>query len=91
MIEPLQSATPVLIGPHTGNFEPLASDLVQAGAAMRVTDADSMATALRELLQAPQLRAQMIAAGEKVLEPHQGATLRNCELVEKLLCMNHQE
>ena len=85
MIEPLQHDRPVLIGPHTGNFEPLATHLCAAGAALRVTDHETIVTALRDLLRNPDRREQMIVAGEKVLEEHQGATLRTCQLVEGLM------
>jgi 3-deoxy-D-manno-octulosonic-acid transferase len=88
MIEPLQSGRPVLIGPHTGNFEPLASRLCEAGAGRRITDADSIIAALRELLPSPARRQVMILAATKILAIHQGATERNCELVEKLIESN---
>ena len=85
MIEPLQAGTPVLFGPHTGNFEPLATRLCKAGAAIRVNDQLEIANAVRSLLGNEEKRAAMIASAKGILEPHQGATIRNCELVEKLL------
>lgn len=85
MIEPLQAGAPVLIGPHTGNFEPLATRLCNAGAAVRVNDSEEMATTAQTLLSDPEKRSSMIAAANDVLRTHQDATLRNCELVEKLL------
>jgi len=85
MIEPLQLGAPVLIGPHTGNFEPLATELCKAGALLRVTDSANIASAVHSLLQDSQKRRAMIVATSHVLEAHQGATLRNCELVEALL------
>ena len=85
MIEPLQLGAPVLIGPHTGNFEPLATELCKAGALLRVTDSANIASAVHSLLQDSQKRRAMIVATSHVLEAHQGATLRNCELLEALL------
>ena len=85
MIEPLQAGTPVLIGPHTGNFEPLATRLCDAGAAIRVNDSEGILSATRTLLSDPGKRSSMIASATDVLRPHQGAAERNCELVEKLL------
>ncbi|MCE9586981.1 MAG: hypothetical protein K8R57_01545 [Verrucomicrobia bacterium] len=85
MIEPLQAGVPVLIGPHTGNFEPLATQLCEAGAAIRVNDQKEIINSVRSLLSNAEKRTSMIAAANNVLKPHQGATVRNCELVEKLL------
>jgi len=85
MIEPLQAGVPVLIGPHTGNFEPLATQLCEAGAAIRVNNQQDIVDSVRSLLGNPEKRMTMIAAANNVLKPHLGATVRNCELVEKLL------
>jgi 3-deoxy-D-manno-octulosonic-acid transferase len=85
MIEPLQNHRPVVIGPHTENFEPLASHLCAAGAALRVSDAASLVSALQSLLVDSCKRQRMIQAAEKILEPHQGSTLRTCEFVKSLL------
>lgn len=85
MIEPLRAGAPVLIGPFTGNFEPLATRLCEAGAALRVNDRHGITSAVRSLLRDREKREAMITAAESVLKPHQGSTERNCELVEKLL------
>lgn len=85
MIEPLQAGAPVLIGPHTGNFEPLATHLCKAGAAIRVIDHREIVAAVRSLLAADANRAAMITAANDVLKPHQGAARRNCGLIERLM------
>ena len=84
MIEPLQAGTPALIGPHTGNFEPLASQLSEAGAVVRVNDPGEIVAAVRSLLCEDDRRLSMIAAANRVLAPHQEATKRNCDLVANL-------
>jgi 3-deoxy-D-manno-octulosonic-acid transferase len=85
MIEPLQAGTPVLIGPHTGNFEPLATQLCDAGAALRVNNHREMIASARLLLSNQSKRAGMITAAAGVLKPHHGAAQRNCELLEGLM------
>ena len=85
MIEPLQAGAPVLIGPHTGNFEPLATRLCQAGAILRVHDHQEIVASVQTLLGDNTKRASMITAATDVLEPHQGATQRNCDLMEAQL------
>jgi 3-deoxy-D-manno-octulosonic-acid transferase len=85
MIEPLQAGTPVLFGPHTANFEPLATNLCKAGAALRVNTSDEIVSAIRPLLADGAKGSAMVAAATLVLKRHQGATERNCVLVENLL------
>ena len=85
MIEPLQAGTPVLIGPHTSNFEPLATRLCEAGAALRVSNAEDIVSAIHQLLSNPSQRKAMILSANSVLAPHQGATTRSCEFVHQML------
>lgn len=85
MIEPLQAGAPVLIGPQTGNFEPLATRLCTAGAAIRVNGHREIVAAVRSLLGNEVKRAAMINAATGVLKPHQGAVQRNCDLIEGLI------
>jgi 3-deoxy-D-manno-octulosonic-acid transferase len=82
MIEPLQAGAPVLIGPHTGNFEPLATSLCEAGAAIRVSDYRDIVAVSRTLLGDEEKRATMINSAREVLKTHQGSAQRNCELLE---------
>jgi 3-deoxy-D-manno-octulosonic-acid transferase len=85
MIEPLQAGAPVLIGPHTSNFEPLATRLCEAGAALRVNDHREIIADVQSLLGNDAKRAAMISAATDILKPHQGAARHNCELIERLM------
>jgi len=85
MIEPLQTGSPVMIGPHTGNFEPLATHLCDGGAAIRVNSSEEIVSVARLLLADESKRSSMVTAAKTILAPHQGATERNCELVQSRL------
>jgi 3-deoxy-D-manno-octulosonic-acid transferase len=85
MIEPLKASAPVLIGPHTSNFEPIATRLCEAGAIVRVHDHKEIVAAVQTLLGDDTKRDAMITAATDVLKPHRGAVQRNCELVESFL------
>jgi 3-deoxy-D-manno-octulosonic-acid transferase len=85
LIEAAAVGTPVLIGPHTYNFEEAAQLAVDAGAAARVADADALAAEASSLLKDRSRLAQMSLAGKAFSERHRGATLRTMALVERYL------
>ena len=85
VLEAAALARPVLVGPHTFNFEDITRCLVDAGAAWRVTDAAELESALRRLLADTALRAQMGVAGRNQIESGQGALERTLALVEERL------
>ena len=76
---------PVLIGPHTWNFEQASRDAIAAGAARKVKDAQALAGAVRELYQNTEQRQQMGQAGRRFAEAHRGATERILRLIEPCL------
>ena len=59
LLEPAAQGCAVLSGPHTTNFAQIAADLEVVGALCRVGDMDSLATAVEDLLDDGQRRAQM--------------------------------
>lgn len=89
MIEPCAVGTPVIIGPHTFNFELVAEQVVTAGAAVRVQDSQGLQSALQSLLQqnenAKQRRQQMQQQGKTFVAAHQGATNQTLALIKAQL------
>jgi 3-deoxy-D-manno-octulosonic-acid transferase len=85
MLEPALRSKPVLFGPYTSNFRESAELLIEAGGARRVTDAAELETALRELLEKPEVARAMGEAGYQAVVRRQGGVRATLELVERYL------
>jgi 3-deoxy-D-manno-octulosonic-acid transferase len=85
LIEAAAAGKPVLIGPHTFNFEDVARQAVAAGAARRVAHAEELAEAVRRLRDAPEERLRMAQAGIAFARAHRGATARMLDAMEPAL------
>jgi 3-deoxy-D-manno-octulosonic-acid transferase len=85
VLEPAALAKPVLIGPHTFNFEDICSQLVAAQAAIRVSNAEELEAAANRLFTNPELRDQMGRAGLNLVRSGQGALERTLKIVNELL------
>ena len=85
LLEPASVGRPVLTGPHNFNGEEIAQLLMDAGAAVVVSDAEQLAHAVKGLLDDASLRAVMGAAGKAVLDANRGALDRLLTLVDPLL------
>lgn len=73
LIEAASVGKPVLIGPHTFNFEAATREAIEAGAALRINDAAAcMREAMKLLNDAPSCAA-MGAAGQAFTARHRGA------------------
>jgi 3-deoxy-D-manno-octulosonic-acid transferase len=79
--EAILADVPVIFGPHMENFEPLASQLVSSGGALRAHDAEELTAALRAALD-PAQAARMVQAAHHCLQPHEGAIQRVIDLLE---------
>ena len=82
-LEPAALAKPVLLGPHTFNFEDITDQLLNAGAAIRVTDARDLEQATVRLFSQPDLRDLMGQAGLELVRSGQGALEKTLEIVQK--------
>jgi 3-deoxy-D-manno-octulosonic-acid transferase len=85
LIEPIAIGTPTLVGPHTFNFAEATARAVEAGAAVRVTDADALALRVSALLGDPAQRAELRTAALAFRAAHRGAVDRLAAWLNKRL------
>jgi 3-deoxy-D-manno-octulosonic-acid transferase len=85
LIEACALGKPVLIGPHTYNFEQAASEAVFKGAALRVWDVAGLAAEIGRLTTDEAARKRMGEAGLAFAAANRGAARRTLALVEKVL------
>ncbi|MEW5967993.1 MAG: lipid IV(A) 3-deoxy-D-manno-octulosonic acid transferase [Pseudomonadota bacterium] len=85
LIEAASVGKPILVGPHTFNFEAATRDAIDAGAALRVDDADALLAASLKLLSDAPARTRMGEAGRDFAAQHRGAAARVAGLVVPLL------
>jgi len=82
LIEACAVGRPVIIGPHTYNFNEAAQSAIDVGAAMRITDARAALAAAIELLRDPARAQRMAQAGLEFTRGHQGATAKVVDLIK---------
>ncbi len=76
LIEAIAAGTPTLVGPHTFNFEEVTRKAAEAGAALRVADADALVVEAARLLEDAAERTRRRDAAALFLAGHRGATER---------------
>lgn len=81
LLEACAVGRPVIVGPHTFNFEEATRDAIEAGAAVRVADAAELVSTLQALLADAARCAAMAEAGRQFTEKHRGATARTLALL----------
>jgi 3-deoxy-D-manno-octulosonic-acid transferase len=74
-----------IYGPHLDNFRWAQAILEDAGAGIPVHDAPSLAAALQNLLEHPEVSRDLGARAQAALIPHQGAARRQARLILELL------
>lgn len=79
IIQPLAHGKPVLHGPHMANFRDVAQGAEECGAARVCADAESLASALDQLLSDNDLRARMGQAARNFVARNLGAARRYAE------------
>lgn len=76
LIEACAAGVPVLVGPHTWNFEQVVADAIDQGAAIRVQTVDDALCKALELLDQPAELSEMGQAGAHWVQKHTGAIAR---------------
>ena len=76
LIEACAVGTPVVVGPHTFNFEQAANDAIEAGAAIRVPSAQAAIGEMSSITNDRVIRQQMSEAALRFAGAHRGATAR---------------
>jgi 3-deoxy-D-manno-octulosonic-acid transferase len=85
LIEAAAVGKPVLIGPHTFNFAEVSELAVQAGAALRVANAEELALTAGNLLKAPEKAKATSLAALAFADRYRGATEKLMALIESYI------
>jgi len=85
VLEPAALGTPVLVGPHTFNFEEITASLIEDGGALRVPDSGALGEAVLRLLCDGTSRQAMGRAAQRVFERERGAVGRLMQLIDAQL------
>lgn len=79
LIEACAAGVPVIVGPHTFNFQQAASDAIEAGAVQRQPDPAQAVAAALALVADPATRQAAGEAARKWFSSHAGATARTMD------------
>jgi 3-deoxy-D-manno-octulosonic-acid transferase len=82
LLEACAIGRPVIVGPHTFNFEEATEGAIQAGAALRVADASALTGTVASLFGNPGRREAMAEAGIRFTQKHRGATERTMAMLK---------
>lgn len=84
LIEACAVGVPVIVGPHTRNFEQAAHDAIHEGAALRAQTAEAAVQLALQLLEDPRRLTEMGQAGANWVRAHAGAVQRVMDSYEAL-------
>jgi 3-deoxy-D-manno-octulosonic-acid transferase len=85
IIEPAALGKPILVGPHTRNLKAVATQLIDAGAAIQLQRPGELGPAIQELFSDPSARDAMGQAGLSLVEQGRGSVDRTVALIEQYL------
>ena len=82
-LEPAALGKPVMVGPNTASAREIVAELIDCGAAVRVTDQQAFQAAAEELLGDGVLRDRMGRAGLALVEKNRGALELTLEAIDQ--------
>ena len=85
VLEPASLSRPVLVGPHTFNFDDITQTLVREGGAARIESGDRLGAAVQQLLRDAPTLGQMGRCAHDVFASEQGAVQRVMTLIDRML------
>lgn len=85
VLEPAALSTPVLVGPHTFNFEEITLTLIREGGALRVNSAEELGAQVLMLLRDGPRRDRMGMVARIVFDSERGAVKRVMRMIDDLL------
>jgi 3-deoxy-D-manno-octulosonic-acid transferase len=85
VLEPAALSIPVLVGPHTFNFEEITVSLMRQGGAERVASNEALGPDVLALLLDPAKRERMGQAAQTVFDRERGAVHRIMRMIDDLL------
>ncbi len=85
LIEPMACCCPVVVGPYTYNFEKIATQAKQEGAALGVQNMSLGVSCALALLNSPQQAAELEAKGLSFVQSQQGATQKTVQALWPLI------
>jgi 3-deoxy-D-manno-octulosonic-acid transferase len=84
-LQPLAQGKPVLQGPYVSNFRDISEIIAQAGVARCVTDADTLAGAIVDLVNDEAGRAEIATKAVALVDANRGAAARYAEEIVRLM------
>ena len=90
LIEACAVGKPVVIGPHTYNFEQASQLAIASGAATRIQNAAGLTSCLCKLFANPEQMAKMSRASQHFVSSHRGATGKAMEHITRFINRDFQ-
>lgn len=84
-IEAAQLGSALLLGPHMDSIPEIATELIGSGAALPVSDAETLAATVEHLLTHPEDRQRVVTSAQRIADRNQGVIERVMESLRPLL------